>query len=113
MSSMLFVVELSSRLLAVLSSMLFVVESSVVTDGMLMVGRLAGALTMVTVLSSGVLDDVLSSDEATTTAGVGAICGLKTGVDIAANAGTPNPTAAIPAVVQMIDFFTGVSFVLM
>ena len=74
-----------------------------------MVGSVAGELTMVTVLLSTVLDEAWSSVEATTTAGAGAICGFDAGDFIAANAGTPNPTAAIPAVVQMIDFFMGVS----
>jgi hypothetical protein len=100
----------ASSQLPLMSSTLLSVESAVETSGALIFGRLGGVLTIVTVLLS-VEFDVLSSDEVTTTAPVGAICGLRAGDAIAAKAGTPKPTAAIPAVVQMIEFFTGVSFV--
>jgi hypothetical protein len=88
-----------------------------VTSGTLIVGMLAGVLAMVTALLLGELssecDDLLSSDVVTTTACAGAISGWGAGELIAANAGTPKPTTAIPAVVQMIEFFMGVSFELM
>jgi hypothetical protein len=78
---------------------------------------LAGVLAMVTALLlvglSSERDDLLSSDVVTTTAGAGAMSGLGAGELIAAKAGTPKPTTAIPAVVQMIEFFMGVSFELM